>query len=77
VPEDETTIAPTSDFPVPSSFVTGPGRHDQTTAPGSPHDPPALAGLPKELIDHPRYQVVAAIGAENRIPRHLVGEKLH
>ena len=36
--------------------------HDQPTVAGPSPDPPVLAGLPKELIDHPRYRVVAVLG---------------
>ncbi len=58
---------PPSGFQVPSSFVVGPADnaavHDQATNAGPLADPPALAGLPTELNDHPRYRVVAALGA--------------
>jgi len=57
---------PTAGFQVPSSFVVGPtaaaALHDQPTTAGPSPDPPPLAGLPKELFDHPRYRVVAALG---------------
>ena len=36
--------------------------HDQTTVAGPPADLPTIVGLPKELIDHPRYRIVAALG---------------
>ena len=57
VTEEESAVEPPTGFQVPSSFVVGPGveaaHHDQTTT----------AGLPRELNDHPRYRVVAALGA--------------
>jgi len=58
---------PIAGFQVPSSFVVGPAAadapHDQPTFTGPSPDPAPLAGLPKELNDHPRYRVVAALGA--------------
>ena len=65
--EEESATEPPSGFQVPSSFVVGPAAaaalHDQPTVAGPAPDPPAPAGLPKELNDHPRYRVVAALGA--------------
>ena len=65
--EEESAAEPPSGFQVPSSFVVGPAAaaalHDQPTVAGPSPDPPAPAGLPKELNDHPRYRVVAALGA--------------
>ena len=66
VTEDESAVEPPSGFQVPSSFVVGPGRQgrpprsDDRRRPAP--DPPTVAGLPKELDDHPRYRVVAALG---------------
>jgi anti-sigma factor RsiW len=61
--EGESADAPAAGFVVPSPFDVGPALvrrlHDQPTV----ADPAGLAGLPPELIDHPRYRVVAAIGA--------------
>jgi formylglycine-generating enzyme required for sulfatase activity/serine/threonine protein kinase len=57
---------PPPGFQVPSSFVADAATAalpDQTTSAGPDHDPPDPAGLPKELVDHPRYRVVATIGA--------------
>jgi hypothetical protein len=52
-------------FQVPSSFVVGPkieaALHDQTGDSAKPADLPATAGLPKELSDHPRYRIIAAL----------------
>ena len=36
--------------------------HDQPTFAGPAPDPPASRGLPRDLNDHPRYRVVAALG---------------
>ena len=54
-----------SGFQIPSSFVIVPAAalHNQPTVAGAPTDPPAPAGLPKELNDHPRYRIVATLGA--------------
>jgi formylglycine-generating enzyme required for sulfatase activity/predicted Ser/Thr protein kinase len=65
--DDESATEPPLGFQVPSSFVVGPAaaaaHHDQPTIAGPSTDPPVPAGLPKELNDHPRYRVVAALGA--------------
>ncbi len=56
---------PPSVFQVPSSFVVGPAAltlQDQTSCAGPYPDPPESAGLPEELVDHPRYRIVATIG---------------
>ncbi len=67
VTEDAPAVEPPAGFQVPSSFVLGPDTrsalHDQTTVAGQPLDHTTLANLPKELNDHPRYRVVAALGA--------------
>jgi serine/threonine protein kinase/WD40 repeat protein len=64
--DEEPAVEPPSDFQIPSSFVLGPGvkpaLHERTTVAGPPADPPAPAGLPVELNDHPRYRIVAALG---------------
>ena len=66
---EESAVEPPSGFQVPSSFVVSPAAKtapdDQTTGAGPTPDPDprTLAGLPKELNDHPRYRVVAAFGA--------------
>jgi WD40 repeat protein/tRNA A-37 threonylcarbamoyl transferase component Bud32 len=63
----EAATEPLPGFQVPSSFVVGPATnpalHDQPTITGPSPDLPGLAGIPKELHDHPRYRVVAALGA--------------
>jgi WD40 repeat protein/tRNA A-37 threonylcarbamoyl transferase component Bud32 len=65
-PEGEPTNEPPTGFQVPSSFVVGPATAaapwDQPTVAGPSPGAPTPAGLPRELIDHPRYGVVAAIG---------------
>ena len=65
--DEDSAAEPPSGFQVPSSFVVGPGveagLHDQPTVAGPAPDPLAVAGLPEELNDHPRYRVVAALGA--------------
>ncbi len=65
--EEESATEPPLGFQVPSSFVVGPAAaaalHDQRTVASPAPDLLAPAGLPKELIDHPRYRVVAALGA--------------
>ena len=65
--EEMPAADPPSGLQVPSSFVVGPADnpriHDQATIPGPPIDATALAGLPTVLNDHPRYRVVAALGA--------------
>jgi formylglycine-generating enzyme required for sulfatase activity/serine/threonine protein kinase len=67
VTEEMPAGEPPSSLQVPSSFVVGPADaaalHEQATIPGPPIDPPPLAGLPAVLNDHPRYRVVAALGA--------------
>ena len=66
VTEETSGAEPPSGLQVPSSFVVVPAAaalQDQTTAAGLNPDPPDPAGLPTELIDHPRYRVVATIGA--------------
>ncbi len=59
--------APAVGFQIPSSFVVGaagaPFFQHRPSAAGAVPGPPGFAGLPRELIDHPRYRVVAAIGA--------------
>ena len=56
-----------SGFQVPSSFVVGPDVKLAFTtnrpSPGRPLTSRRVAGLPEELNDHPRYRVVAALGA--------------
>ena len=63
---DEESAALAPSFQVESSLVIGAaaasGAQDIRTSGGTPPDPPSLAGLPKELIDHPRYRVVAVLG---------------
>ena len=63
----EVAGVPAMDFQVPSSFVVGaagaPFLQRQPTVAGAAPGPAGFAGLPQELIDHPRYRVVAAIGA--------------
>jgi serine/threonine protein kinase len=58
---EESAGEPAGASPIPSSFPGDPDEipplHDRPTG------PPGLAGLPRELNDHPRYRVVAAIGA--------------
>ncbi len=56
VTEDESAVEPPTGFQVPSSFVVGLG------AGATPHNEPTVVGLPRELNDHPRYRVLAAIG---------------
>jgi formylglycine-generating enzyme required for sulfatase activity len=67
VAEGEAVDERSSDLPVSSSFVALPAAagafEDQPTCADPSPYPPALAGLPHELNDHPRYRVVAAIGA--------------
>jgi formylglycine-generating enzyme required for sulfatase activity/tRNA A-37 threonylcarbamoyl transferase component Bud32 len=73
---DAGTAAPTttrcgaerpSAFQVPSSFVVGAGTaghpHGEPTVGARASNPPEVANLPRELNDHPRYRVVATIGA--------------
>ncbi len=64
--EGESSAEPAAGFEVPSSFVLGPAAAaaggDQATVAGAPFDHAAVAGLPSELLDHPRYRVAAAIG---------------
>ncbi len=65
VTEDTSADEPPSGLQVPSSFVIGPTAvtlQDQTSCSGPYPDPPESAGLPEELIDHPRYRVVATLG---------------
>jgi serine/threonine protein kinase len=54
--QEASAVEPPSGFQVPSSFVLGP---DATAA---LHGEPTVASLPRELNDHPRYRVVAALG---------------
>ena len=58
---------PTGGFQIPSSFAVRPADsaplHDQPTLAGPAPGSQGLAGLPQELNDHPRYRVVAALGA--------------
>jgi serine/threonine protein kinase len=65
VTENESTDEPPAGFQVPSSFVLTSNAkaalHDQTTA-DPPADVPTIAGLPKDLSDHPRYRIVTALG---------------
>jgi serine/threonine protein kinase len=65
VAENASTIEPTTSFDVPSSFVVSSNvkaaSHDQTTA-RPVAEGPAIPGLPKDLNDHPRYRIVAALG---------------
>ena len=60
--EEESDAEKPTDFQIPSSFVIGPAAagfvQDQSTFAG-----PAPAKLPKELTEHPRYPVVAELGA--------------
>ncbi|MHC5539231.1 protein kinase domain-containing protein, partial [Singulisphaera rosea] len=56
-PSEGLTVAPTLGFHVPSSFVLG--RSPVIAS----HDQPSMTGIPKELCDHPRYRVVATLGA--------------
>jgi len=67
VADQDSAAEPPTGFQIPSSFVVGPAAaaalHDQPTIAGPAPAPPALAGLPKELNDHPRYRVVAVLGA--------------
>ena len=47
------------------SFVASNAKaalHDQTTVADPPAHLPTIVGLPKELNDHPRYRIVAALG---------------
>jgi serine/threonine protein kinase len=64
VTEDEAGEEPLSGFQIPSSLILGPTEntalHDQPTVSGPSL---ALAELPPELKDHPRYRVVEVIGA--------------
>ncbi len=48
-------------FQVPSSFVLHPQGQEAVASPSC--DPRVLAGIPKELNYHPRYRIVAVIGA--------------
>jgi eukaryotic-like serine/threonine-protein kinase len=65
--DNELADDPDAGFHVPSSLILGPtentARHYKPTIAGPPTGWPGLAELPPALSDHPRYRVVAAIGA--------------
>ena len=61
---EESTVEPGAGPRDPSSLVASPALHEAATLAGpQPPQPPTWPGLPKELHDHPRYRVVAALGA--------------
>jgi membrane fusion protein (multidrug efflux system) len=67
VTEKEPAFERLGEFQVPSSFVVSPsvkvGFLEPATVAGLPAGLPSIAGLPKALTDHPRYRIVAALGA--------------
>src|SRR5262249_57871334 len=57
VAEDESAVGPTPGLQVPSSFVLG------ADVKATVHQAQStVANLPRDLDDHPRYRVVAALG---------------
>ncbi len=65
VAENESRGESPAGFQVASSFVLTSNAkaalHDQTTA-DAPANVPTIAGMPKDLNDHPRYRIVTALG---------------